>query len=437
MKIFNRYFFAMVTLLLPLIAFAVTDKEMEQARTIATKLYLRYANNGSGYLDDVKVTTMADLEKALKAKEKENIVAFKAIKAPSDYKNWDKKKLVEFWSVTAFETKGLLEKGKEAKPRVKKQLEAMTIAPPVKEEPAKAEEPAKQPETSSAQAPVAETASTSGVTSESPDSAAMAAEKALLEQLEAEEELQQVKKEESHTWVYILCLALIVGVVLALVVFASNIFKKSGSVRSSNYEGAREDDGEREEELKRIIDDKNSEINMLSKKLEGARRQNDELKQKLEALATEVSSLRNRLSETKRDDSHHSPHHQQHHDSQRQREEKPIENQPQRQAVKTLYLGRANSKGIFVRADRNLVAGASVYKLETPDGISGVFRVANSPEVWSMALKLPKEYLGFACIGPDFEDTAGMTQIVNDSPGSAVFEGGCWRVIRKARIHFE
>ncbi len=32
-------------------SFAVTDKEMEQARAIAAKHYLRYANNGSDYLD--------------------------------------------------------------------------------------------------------------------------------------------------------------------------------------------------------------------------------------------------------------------------------------------------------------------------------------------------------------------------------------------------
>ena len=63
----------------PFTASAVTDKEMEQARTIATKAYLRYANDGSGYLDKLNPKTMAELEKNLKPKEKENLKAFKAI----------------------------------------------------------------------------------------------------------------------------------------------------------------------------------------------------------------------------------------------------------------------------------------------------------------------------------------------------------------------
>ena len=59
--------------------FAVSDAEMEQARVIATQCYLRYANNGSGYLDDIHPKTMKELESKLKAKEKENIKAFNAI----------------------------------------------------------------------------------------------------------------------------------------------------------------------------------------------------------------------------------------------------------------------------------------------------------------------------------------------------------------------
>ena len=56
--------------------FAVTDKEMEEARTITARAYLRYANDGSGYLDDFKATTMSQLESKLKAKREREYQGF-------------------------------------------------------------------------------------------------------------------------------------------------------------------------------------------------------------------------------------------------------------------------------------------------------------------------------------------------------------------------
>lgn len=119
--------------------FAVTDKEMEEARTITAQAYLRYANDGSGYLDDFKATTMSQLESKLKAKEKENIKAFKSVKVPSDYASWDKAKLVEFWGVTFFTSPNLAEKGKVARSRVKQRINAMTVAAPAAKEAVKEE----------------------------------------------------------------------------------------------------------------------------------------------------------------------------------------------------------------------------------------------------------------------------------------------------------
>ena len=60
---------ALITLLsFPLLSYGVSQKEMEQARTIAAKAYLRYANDGSGYLDDLNPTTMDEREASLKTK---------------------------------------------------------------------------------------------------------------------------------------------------------------------------------------------------------------------------------------------------------------------------------------------------------------------------------------------------------------------------------
>ncbi len=94
MKRFVQIITALIILWQALPALAVTDKEMEQARVIATQTYLRYANDGSGYLDALHPTTMAELEKNLKAKEKENIKAFKAIPVPAGYQSWVNKNLV-------------------------------------------------------------------------------------------------------------------------------------------------------------------------------------------------------------------------------------------------------------------------------------------------------------------------------------------------------
>lgn len=434
MKLVQRILLTFIAGFMPIAAFAVTDKELEEARAIATKQYLRYVNNGSDYLDKITVKSVAELEPQLKTKEKENIKAFKQIKVPGDYKSWDKSQLAEFWSVTALETKGLNPEGKKARQRIKKQINAMTVAPPAKEEPKK-EEPKKeetpqQPEAKETQ----EAVSPEAAVAEHADSILAEAQLDALQAMEAEEADEPIKKEGSYTWVYILSLAVLVAIVIWLVVFATNILKKGGSRGEyvpRDYDD--EDMAEREEHFKQVVDEKNSEINMLSKKLESANRQNAELKQKLEALATEVSALRNRLSSSQAETPRKAPETVQQPQAERRREDQARPSN----VPKSIFLGRANSKGIFVRADRKLNPGNSVFILHTNDGISGTFKVADNPEVWSHALRIPREYLAFACIGPNIEDTTGVSKIVNDNPGTAVFEGGCWRVTRKARIHYE
>ena len=101
-KIFQAVAIVVLTSVTALPLGAVTDKEMEEARAITAKAYLRYANDGSGYLDEVSAKTMSELNSKLKAKEKENIKAFNSVKVPTDYASWDKEKLVEFWAVTFF-----------------------------------------------------------------------------------------------------------------------------------------------------------------------------------------------------------------------------------------------------------------------------------------------------------------------------------------------
>lgn len=102
-----------------------------------------------------------------------------------------------------------------------------------------------------------------------------------------------------------------------------------------------------------------------------------------------------------------------------------------------IYLGRANARGIFVRADRRINAGNTIYRLDTNDGLVGTFHVVDEPEVVDVALSNPAEYLGNGCTGEDLGDTAGVTRIVTESAGTAIFENGYWKILRKTRIRYE
>ena len=449
-------------------AVAVTDKEMEEARVIAAKTYLRYANNGSGYLDDLKPTTMAALEKGLKAKEKENLKAFKAIPVPTDYASWDKQKLVDYWAGTAFASSGLLEKGKEGKSRARKLITAMKVSAPSQATPTPATtSPAATSATATTPQPAAKAADATKATqpgtpaeaasSANPTAAAdslaaqMEEQRALAESaLAAEEDDIQLKKADNHTWIYVVILCILVAVVVALVVFASNVMKKNGSTRNRNDDmtgplpgsdeiptrknnKAEEEAYAQREKFAAVLASKNAEISALSKKLEEAQRANSTLKINLEAATKELATLRARIEAQP-------PHPAPAPAPERTvsiTEKAPQPQESEKTPLRTIYLGRANTKGIFVRADRNVNLGNTFFRLDTTDGFAGSFRVVNDPTVMELALMNPIENLGNACLAADISATSGMTKIVTDSAGTAIFEDGRWKMIRKAKIHFE
>lgn len=459
-------------------AMAVTDKEMEQARVIATQTYLRYANDGSDYLDALHPSTMAQLEKSLKAKEKENIKAFKAVPVPTDYASWDKQKLVDYWSNTAFSHGGLSQKGKVGKSRARKKLAAMTVAAPApaatetKPETKPAEQkPAAQPaatptaETKPAPAatkPAAEPAGTKPATSPVPvheaslDSAQAELDeaRALAEAALAAEDDTVIKKESTHTWIYVVVLCILVAVVVALVVFASNVMKKSAPALATQWNsGANSDEAKA---LARKLQESN-------RRLEEAERQNVQLKKKVDALTAEIAKLRTRPTThpSQQPPIQGIPYPKQNpaptpatiSAQQAQPSQSaaaptaapaatPVQPTPtptptQQPTLRTIYLGRANSKGIFVRADRTFNPGNSVFRLDTSDGLAGTFKVVSDPSIIEKVMDHPAEMLAMACVGPELSNTSGLQVIVTDSAGTAIFEGGCWKVMRKAKIHYE
>ena len=81
--------------------------------------------------------------------------------------------------------------------------------------------------------------------------------------------------------------------------------------------------------------------------------------------------------------------------------------------------------------------GNSIYELCTFDGITGTYRVIDSPDVHPFALMMPTEDLVRACTGNGIQLSNGKTRIITDRDGTARCENGRWHVAVKAIIHYE
>lgn len=400
-------------------AYAVTDKEMEEARTITAKAYLRYANDGSGYLDDISATDMQALTSRLKDKEKENLKAFNAVRIPSDYASWDKEKLTEYWSVTFFQSPGLSEKGKGARTRVRAAISKMSVTAP-------SETPAPADAEADAAALPAEEASAADMTPPQNADSLLADQQAIQEDAEARE---AAPAEENHTVIYVIVLVILIGVVIWLVVYAANLMKKQpgsagdGGDVDSLREKAREAVAAKNDEISRLmrqLDDEKARSAAFADEAERLKLDNKRLLSQIEKM---------RLERAERPERQASP-----------RQEAPARRvapaEPE-EIIRRIYLGRANARGIFVRADRRVSTGNSVYVLDTDDGLVGTFRVIDNAEVIDRVLDRPEEYLAGGCQGEDLDDTAGVTRIVTEGAGTAIFENGYWKVLRKSKIRYE
>lgn len=418
---------------------AVTEKEMDQARAIATQCYLRYANNGSGYLDEFQASSMKELESKLKTKEKENIRAFKAIALPSDYSSWDKAKLVEFWSVTAFASPGLIQEGKAARSRVKARINAMNISVPEPEatntpSETKTDIPASIPtETPTTPAPDEILAGEISQQTVQTDSLLSQAE-------EAEQEVVSLKKEDSSTWIYVAILCVLIAVVIALVVYAARTMKNSegkATSRPTNADGSSSQEVDTEALREKFgkalaskndeLTSKNTEIDRLESALEAERKRRVTLERQLEKalaeaeiLRADATAARERLKEQK---------------PQPAKEETVTPPSPATPRKRQIFLGKVNSRGIFVRADRNFNPAHDVYCLETADGITGSFFVVPDATLIELAILSPEETLGGGTEG-NFSDADQSAALTTEMRGTAILEDGRWKVSRKARIRF-
>lgn len=463
----NIIIIAAIAIAQPLLA--VSPKEMEQARTIAAQAYLRYANNGSGYLDDFQATTMEELQGKLKAKEKENLKAFNAIPVPTDYASWDKAKLIAYWSDTFFKQPGLDAEGKKAKFRVASRLKQMTVAEPTAEAPVPAAEPA-QPTEAEKPSPRNEVDATLPAAAEEPAAAPEASDL---------EKPTKERKSSGGTGIYIACLALLVAIVVCLVVYAINSMKKGneeGTPQRGKGKIPDQGDGaksisesefnEMHNRFTETLARKNEEIKELKARIASAEERAKQAaiaatsaQQEMQTARNDAEQYRLRIAELEASTANLSKEiamlRQQAAEAPEATraavvpDETPATTRPAAtpstaatrrplpDQKKVIYLGRANSRGIFIRADRQPVAGQSMFRLSTSDGMTGTYSVIDSEDTWESALLAPEEMLANACTGRNLRDTRGAVSIVTEHSGTAIFEGGCWRVARKAQISYE
>ncbi len=448
MNYFLKTIMIAVALVTAIPSFAVSDKEMEAARTMAAKHYLRYANNGSDYLDKISPSSMSELSGALKAKEKENLKAFNAVAVPKDYASWDKAKLVEYWSTTFFKSPGLKDDGKKCLGILAKKLNKINVsatAPAAAPQEEPKQEPKAEPKPEAqAQAPAAADKPAPAATA---GDEAIAAEEAAAAELAAVEAqaaadagvAEEQPKKSSNTGWYVAILVVLIGVVVWLVMYASKSMKESGAFTADGKSA--------EKEIREARKAAKEEANKMREQYASSLAvKNDEIKQ-LKARVDELEAELENAREALEREQSRKPAPQPRHSAPEAKPEqapRPAADAPAkpRQAGKTtklppvVYLGYVNQRGLFVKASRSLNQESSVYYMDIPDGEHGTFMVANDIDVFDRVLADPEYWLGGGCIIENPEDADIAAEIVTLEAGEARFADNSCRVVKKARIKF-
>ena len=435
MNYFLKIFLIAVAVATAIPSFAVTDKEMEQARVMAAKHYLRYANNGSDYLDRLTPGSMAELQKSLKAKELENIKSFNAVATPKDYASWDKAKLIDYWSNTFFKSSGLKEDGKKCLGILGKNLAKIEVSAAPKPE-----QPKETPKEEKPAAPAAQAASVdAGMPAETvADSAGdLLADQSVQTAEVAGEAIEERPQKPSGTGWYIAILIVLLGVVVWLVMYAQKSMKETGQIVAEHKNGekeirevkkaAKEEVNKMRDQYAASVSAKNEEIRQLKARCESLEAELQQLRGELERNDAEVKSAREAQRRAAAAAASHEP------------ERKPEESQPARRAnalPPVVYLGYVNQRGLFVKASRSLNRETSVFRMDIPDGTHGTFRVVSDQSVLDRLLDNVDLWLAGGCDIENPHDADIATEIVTVSPGQAVFADNTCRVVKKARIKF-
>lgn len=480
--------FALVTLLAAFAAGsrAVTPEELEQARTHAAIVYLRNANPGSDYLDKVSVGSRSALRAKLRNdKDRDNLELFnRKLPSTSGYESWDKEKLSDY-AQKAVSAPGNYQSTGFARSQVKKRISAMAVKAPSGTARPADDTQARQPEEQPAEEPVAVQAPADSVPAAvlpdamdtrqaEADSALSAAEDSLMAQ---QPQQQEVASSGSNT-VYIVILCILVALVVVLVVYAARYFsrqekEKRGEERSvsgrpdplsapatpSRPTERRED---RDTHRRSRVEPELEPDDNPQRVIESLRAENRELRRACEEYKYHINYLKSEkekadadrartgattaLGPQARAEEHAPVVTLNDRYTQRREQQQPgvgqagparhAETQPApRPGQRIIYLGRANREGMFVRAERSLNPQHSLFRLQTTDNVSGTYTVADDPEVASRVLANPDLLMAVSCELED-TDTYGKESVDTVTPGTAIFEGGRWRVLRPALIRF-
>ena len=403
---FANIFIILATVIIALPANAVTKEEFEKARFIAAKAYVRYSNNGAGYLDEHPATSMAELEAQLAPHEtdKKNLQNFKAKGAPSNYADWDKEKLMKYWSSEFFKGSGLSSEAASARQaKIKAGIGAMKIAPKEEQKPQEdvAVDTAKSTETDNQEAP--ELADELTTLTEEPTQDSIISDTAsAITETETEE-----SSSSSSTWIYVVILIILIAVVIVLVYYAARMMKQQPT-------------------------DKPSQPSQPSQPVQPM--------QPVQPVQPVQPAQTVRTAPRAEEPTHRlqpAPAPQPHIHQSTQSATHPQAPAQNAQSIRTLYLGRANKDRIFVRSDHQFIDAKSIYILQTANGYTGTFRVIDDPRAIATISTNPAVWLANGCEIATMATAGDIQSIVTDEEGIAIFSDGCWRVSRPAAIHFE
>lgn len=435
---------AMMLSFISFTSFAVTQKEMEQARAIAAKAWMRCANNGSDYLDPIQPTSLSELEGKLKAAEKENIKKFKSVAMASDYASWDRNRLAEYWSSVFLADPSLkIENIGYAKKMTHNAVSAMKVSEPEQAEPLRPEADATTQDAPTLPDPIAQAEEVAPLNDDT-DAALRAAEDSLLN-LKAENPVEESKSDDGGTAIYIVILCLLVAAVIGLVIYATKVFRKSDADEDFEDSPSRREKERTEIPTHTTVnihtpaptpasvsasDEQTDILAVRNREIKSLMAENAELRREIEDYKLHLKSVKKRLAayEEARE-KHPTP--------RATAVSTPITEEMSKatsaKTRRTIYLGKAARDGIFLRAERELNPDQSLYRLISTDGLTGTFTVVDDAEVEQRVVDDP-HLLDNACLCPDADTSYAHESVMTERSGTAIFESGRWRVLRKAQV---
>lgn len=459
-----------------LLSQAATPDEMERGRTIAAQVYIRYNNDKADYLDGKKPASLAELKSMVAGKERDEALLSEFLNAPvsNDYPNWGKEELAEYWGGKFFDQSNLSNKAADTRNRrIIARINTMDVTKP---QPAPTETPAEvRPEQPSEDLGAHPQEVTLGTPVETQTPA--------IDTTGVSEETIRDTRESagSNTWLYIVLLIILVGVVIALVVYAMKAMRNQnsdGNNSASNQNKPQYDEyrssspGMQQNAPMTTTAATTAEIDTLRRQVADLRRAENDARLHSEQLAARVGALQLEVQRLAEENA----------TLRAARQAAPVapapvtpvaapapvspspaapapvtprqapgvpgsyalDDEPIRPRVaapapneRVIYLGRANRQKIFVRADKQIVNGKTVYRLVTSNGITGSFTVEPDPVIVGWVGLDPETALFGASEVATFANASSFTRIVTDSAGTAIFEDGCWKVLRPAAVHLE